>query len=115
MIGDVNKSVLADRDKKKRLNELYVDVFERLNVMMNMQGEVLSQSIDGSITMRSFLGGCPPVRMLLAQNLLVGKDTPIPSVQDTEGHTLTADDFIIVDDMNFHECMKLDQFESERL
>ena len=69
MIGDVNKSVLADRDKKKRLNELYVDVFERLNVMMNMQGEVLSQSIDGSITMRSFLGGCPPVRMLLAQNL----------------------------------------------
>ena len=115
MIGDVNKSVLADRDKKKKLNELYVDVFERLNVMMNMQGEVLSQSIDGSITMRSFLSGCPPVRMLLAQNLLVGKDTPIPSVQDTEGHTLTADDFIIVDDMNFHECMKLDQFESERL
>ena len=115
MIGDVNKSVLADRDKKKRLNELYVDVFERLNVMMNMQGEVLSQSIDGSITMRSFLGGCPPVRMLLAQNLLVGKDTPIPLVQDTEGHTLTADDFIIVDDMNFHECMKLDQFENSLL
>ena len=45
----------------------------------------------------------------------MGKDTPIPLVQDTEGHTLTADDFIIVDDMNFHECMKLDQFESERL
>ena len=28
---------------------------------------------------------------------------------------MTADDFIIVDDMNFHKCMKLDQFESERL
>ena len=115
MIGDVNKSVIADRDKKKKVNELYVDVFERLNVMTNLQGEVLSQSIDGTITMRSFLNGCPPVRMLLAQNLVVGKDTPIPVAQDETGRTLTADDFIIVDDMNFHKCMKLDQFESERL
>lgn len=115
MIGDVNKSVIADRDKKKKVNELYVDIFERLNLLLNPQGEVLSQSIDGSIAMRSFLGGQPPVRMLLAQNLLVGKDTPVPVVQDTEGRTLTAEDFIVVDDMNFHECMKLDNFEAERL
>lgn len=115
MIGDVNKSVIADRDKKKKLNELYVDVFERLNVMLNLQGEPLSQSVDGSITMRSYLSGCPPVRMLLAQNLLVGKNTPIPVVQDETGRTLTEDDFIIVDDMNFHECMKLQDFESQRM
>ena len=115
MIGDVNKSILADKDRKKKVNELYVDIFERLTVMLNTQGEMLSSSIDGSIFMRSFLSGCPPVRMLLAQNLLVGKDTPIPVVQDTEGKTLTADDFIIVDDMNFHDCMNLDRFEGERL
>ena len=101
--------------KKKKVNELYVDVFERLNVMLNLQGEPLSQSVDGSITMRSYLSGCPPVRMLLAQNLLVGKNTPIPVVQDETGRTLTEDDFIIVDDMNFHECMKLQDFESQRM
>lgn len=115
VIGDVNKSILADKDKKKKINELYVDIFERLNIMTNLQGDILSQSIDGTISMRSYLNGCPPVRMLLTQNLLVGKDTPIPEVQDTEGKTLTADDFIIVDDMNFHDCMNLEKFESERL
>lgn len=115
MIGDVNKSIIADKDKKKKVNELYVDIFERLNIMTNLQGDMLSQSIDGTVSMRSYLAGCPPVRMLLTQNLLVGKDTPIPVVQDTQGHTLTADDFIIVDDMNFHDCMNLEKFESERL
>ena len=115
MIGDVNKSVIADRDKKKKMNELYVDVFERLNCMMNLSGEVVSQSIDGTITMRSYLSGCPPVRMLLSENTLVGKDTPIPVVQDTEGRTLSADDFIILDDINFNGCMKLDKFDTQRL
>ena len=115
VIGDVNKSVIADRDKKKKRNERYVDVFERLNCMMNLSGEVVSQSIDGTITMRSYLSGCPPVRMLLAENTLVGKDTPIPVVQDTEGRTLSADDFIILDDINFNSCMKLDKFDTQRL
>ena len=45
MIGDVNKSVIADRDKKKKVNELYVDVFERLNCMMNLHGEVISANM----------------------------------------------------------------------
>jgi AP-4 complex subunit mu-1 len=115
VIGDVNKSILTDKDKKKRVNELYVDIFERLNLMMNLNGDVLSSSIDGTISMRSFLNGCPPVRMLLAENLIVGKETPIPEVQDTTGRTLTADDFIIVDDMNFHQCMNLEKFDSDRL
>ena len=88
---------------------------ERLNVMLACDGTVLSQSIDGSLTMRSYLNGCPPVRMLLSQNLLVGKDTPIPVVQDETGRTLSAEDFIIVDDMNFHQCMNLEKFESDRL
>ena len=115
MIGDVNKSVIADRDKKKKVNELYVDVFERLNCMMNLHGEVISQSIDGSISMRSYLIGCPPVRMLLAENTVIGKDSPLPDVKDTTGRTLTAEDFIVLDDINFNGCMKLDKFDAQRL
>ena len=115
LIGDVNKSIIADKDSKRKLNELYVDIFERLNVTLSVEGSVLSQSIDGSLTMRSYLNGCPPVRMLLSQNLLVGKDTPIPVMQDETGRTLGVDDFIIVDDMNFHQCMNLERFESDRL
>ena len=115
MIGDVNKSVIADRDKKKKVNEPYVDVFERLNCMMNLHGEVISQSIDGSISMRSYLSGCPPVRMLLAENTVIGKDSPLPDVKDTTGRTLTAEDFIVLDDINFNGCMKLDKFDAQRL
>lgn len=111
----MNKSILTDKGAKRKLNELYVDIYERLNVMLACDGTVLSQSIDGSLTMRSYLNGCPPVRMLLSQNLLVGKDTPIPVVQDETGRTLSAEDFIIVDDMNFHQCMNLEKFESDRL
>ncbi|KAK8833162.1 hypothetical protein WA577_002776 [Blastocystis sp. JDR] len=115
VIGDVNKSVIADRDKKKKVNELYVDVFERLNCMMNLHGEVISQSIDGSISMRSYLSGCPPVRMLLAENTVIGKDSPLPDVKDTTGRPLTAEDFIVLDDINFNGCMKLDKFDAQRL
>ena len=111
----MNKSIIADKDKKKKVNELYVDIFERLNITTNLNGETLSQSIDGTVSMRAYVAGCPPVRMLLTQNLLVGKDTPIPVVQDTQGNTLKAEDFIIVDDMNFHDCMNLEKFESDRL
>ena len=111
----MNKSILTDKGAKHKVNELYVDIYERLNVLLACDGTVLSQSIDGSLTMRSYLNGCPPVRMLLSQNLLVGKDTPIPVLQDETGRTLSAEDFIIVDDVNFHPCMNLEKFESDRL
>ena len=53
----MNKSILTDKGSKRKLNELYVDIYERLNVMLACDGTVLSQSIDGSLTMRSYLNG----------------------------------------------------------
>ncbi|KAF4718446.1 AP-4 complex subunit mu-1, partial [Perkinsus olseni] len=34
-------------------NEIFVDILERLTVLMNAQGQVLNSSIDGSIQMKS--------------------------------------------------------------
>ena len=40
----MNKSILADKGAKHKVNELYVDIYERLNVLLACDGTVLSQS-----------------------------------------------------------------------
>lgn len=47
-------SVIIKRDQKY---EIFVDLLERLTVLVASNGHVLRSHIDGSLVMRSFLGG----------------------------------------------------------
>jgi AP-4 complex subunit mu-1 len=84
----------------KQKNEIYVDIVERLTVLFNSSGIVVNSSIDGSILMRSFLSGNPELRLALNEDLVIGKGGAMGSV--------------VLDDCNFHECVHLDEFESDR-
>eukprot|EP00116_Pleurobrachia_bachei_P018443 sb/3478705/ len=44
---------------KYRRNELFLDVLESVNLLMNAQGKVLSAHVSGRVVMRSYLSGMP--------------------------------------------------------
>lgn len=91
----------ANRNNKTQKNEIYVDIIERLTLLVNSAGVVSNSSIDGSILMKSFLSGNPELRVALNEDLVIGKGGNYGSV--------------ILDDCNFHECVRLDEFESGRI
>lgn len=92
---------VSSKSKAGQKNEIYVDIIERLTLLVNSNGVVSNSSIDGSIMMKSFLSGNPELRVALNEDLVVGKGNGFGSV--------------ILDDCNFHECVRLDEFEKDRV
>jgi len=89
---------------KKRKNEIFVDIYEKINITFNANGLVLNQSIDGSIQMKSYLAGNPELKLALNEELVIGKGA------GSGGYGVVE-----IDDCNFHECVKLEEFESQRI
>lgn len=54
-------------------NEIFVDIFEKLSVLFNSNGYAINSSIDGVIQMKSYLKGNPELRLVLNDDLVVGK------------------------------------------
>mmetsp|Transcript_21717 Transcript_21717/g.42674 ORF Transcript_21717/g.42674 Transcript_21717/m.42674 type:complete len:450 (-) Transcript_21717:38-1387(-) len=94
---------LASKSGQQR-NEIFVDILERLTMLFNGNGYTLSSHIDGSIVMKSYLSGNPPLRLALNEDLVVGRGS--------DGNSYGS---VVLDDCNFHECVQLDDFESMRL
>eukprot|EP00823_Brevimastigomonas_motovehiculus_P009075 TRINITY_DN8755_c0_g1_i1.p1 TRINITY_DN8755_c0_g1~~TRINITY_DN8755_c0_g1_i1.p1 ORF type:complete len:449 (-),score=68.84 TRINITY_DN8755_c0_g1_i1:111-1457(-) len=93
-------------DKKGKKNEIFVDVYERINITFNSNGYILNSSIDGTIQLKSYLAGNPELKLALNEELVVGK--PSSSSQNTYGA-------VTIDDCNFHECVKLGSFDTQRV
>jgi len=102
VIGSVNakgKSV-----NKNQKNEIFVDILERLNVIFNNNGYVVNSTIDGCIQMKSYLAGNPELRLALNEDLIIGKANA-PS---------NASGRVVLDDVSFHDCVNLTEFENAR-
>ena len=48
---------------KHAKNEIFLDVIERLNILVSASGNVLSSEILGRVRMRSFLSGMPELKL----------------------------------------------------
>eukprot|EP00201_Polytomella_parva_P010084 CAMPEP_0175072456 /NCGR_PEP_ID=MMETSP0052_2-20121109/19924_1 /TAXON_ID=51329 ORGANISM="Polytomella parva, Strain SAG 63-3" /NCGR_SAMPLE_ID=MMETSP0052_2 /ASSEMBLY_ACC=CAM_ASM_000194 /LENGTH=431 /DNA_ID=CAMNT_0016339971 /DNA_START=54 /DNA_END=1346 /DNA_ORIENTATION=+ len=106
----VFKSILeTNRVDGKRRDEIYVDVVERLTCTFNASGYVSTSQIDGSVQIKSYLAGNPPLKIKFNDNLIVGKrDMPygVGDIHDTHS--------VILDDCNFHEVANLESFDLDR-
>lgn len=109
----VFKSVLdTTRTDGKRRDEIFVDVVERLACTFNASGYIASSQVDGSVQIKSYLAGNPPIKIKLNDDLLVGKrDMPYglgggPGADG--GHS------VVLDDCNFHEVANLESFDVDR-
>jgi AP-4 complex subunit mu-1 len=91
------------KDSKGKKNEIFVDIYERISITFNANGYILNSSIDGTIQMKSYLAGNPELKLALNEELVVGKSS-------AGGYGVLE-----IDDCNFHEVVKLDDWESSRI
>ncbi|BGP22841.1 AP-2 complex subunit mu-1 [Rhodotorula toruloides] len=99
-------------DVKYRKNEAFVDVIETVNLSMNSKGIVLRADVDGQILMRAYLSGTPECKFGLNDKLVIDK----PGHPSTAKNPLGGVDgnAVELDDCQFHQCVKLGKFDSDR-
>ncbi|KAJ1564783.1 AP-1 complex subunit mu-1, partial [Cladochytrium tenue] len=87
---------------KYRKNEVFLDVIESVNLLVNSNGNVLRSEILGVIKMKCFLSGMPDVRLGLNDKVLF----------ETTGRAKGKS--VEMEDIKFHQCVRLARFESDR-
>lgn len=107
---------------KYRRNELFLDVLEYVNLLMSPQGQVLSAHVAGKIVMKSYLSGMPECKFGINDKLTIdskGNKSGVlggaesGAVATTSGTTSSGKSSIAIDDIQFHQCVKLSKFESD--
>ena len=86
-----------------RKNEVFLDVVESLNLLVSSNGNVLRSEILGAIKMKCYLSGMPELRLGLNDKVMF----------ETTGRT-TRGKAIEMEDVKFHQCVRLSRFENDR-
>ncbi|KAJ3094626.1 hypothetical protein HK100_006082 [Physocladia obscura] len=105
-------------DIKYRKNEAFLDVVESVNLLMSSKGTVLRADVSGQVMMRVYLSGMPECKFGLNDRISIeggehaGRIVPptVSSRKNGGGHHTTVD----LDDTQFHQCVKLSNFEETR-
>jgi len=95
---------LRDSSGRGDKNEIFVDVIDRISATFNSNGQVRTFAIDGSIQMKSYLAGSPQLHLALNNELVI-----------SGGSQRAGYGMIELDNVNFHEVVNVDKFESERM
>mmetsp|Transcript_14199 Transcript_14199/g.46354 ORF Transcript_14199/g.46354 Transcript_14199/m.46354 type:complete len:425 (+) Transcript_14199:142-1416(+) len=89
---------------KHRKNEIFLDVIEKLNLLVSSTGTVLHSEIVGAIKMKSFLSGMPELKLGLNDKLMF----------EATGRPMTRGKAVELEDIKFHQCVRLARFENDR-
>ncbi|RKP02145.1 hypothetical protein CXG81DRAFT_18120 [Caulochytrium protostelioides] len=85
-----------------RKNEVFLDVIESVNLLVNTNGNVLRSEILGAVKMKCYLSGMPDVRLGLNDKVL------FENTGRSKGKSVE------MEDVKFHQCVRLSRFESDR-
>lgn len=89
---------------KHRKNEVFLDVVETVNLLVGADGETLQSDISGCLKMKVQLSGMPEVKLGLNDRIVSAN----ASGGGRSGKTVD------LEDLKFHQCVKLNRFESDR-
>jgi AP-1 complex subunit mu len=89
---------------KHRKNEIFLDVVEKLNLLVSNNGTVLHSEIIGCIQMKSFLSGMPELKLGLNDKLMF----------EATGRSTSRVKAVELEDIKFHQCVRLARFENDR-
>ena len=70
-------------------------------MLFNAGGYVVNSSIDGCIQLKSYLKGNPELKLILNDELVVGRNNAKSSIKQ-----------VVLDDCNFNECVNTKDFEN---
>lgn len=96
---------------KHRKNEVFLDVIESLNLLVNSHGVVINSEIRGSIKVKSFLSGMPELKLGLNDRVLFEATT---NSRAAPGGGSNSTKTVDLEDVKFHQCVRLAKFESDR-
>ncbi|XP_006219376.2 AP-4 complex subunit mu-1 isoform X1 [Vicugna pacos] len=99
-----SRPVLSSRSDQSQKNEVFLDVVERLSVLIASNGSLLKVDVQGEIRLKSFLPSGSEMRIGLTEEFCVGKS-------ELRGYGPG----IRVDEVSFHSSVHLDEFESHRI
>jgi AP-2 complex subunit mu-1 len=103
-------------DVKYRKNEAFVDVIEDVNLLMSAGGTVLRADVSGQIVMRAYLSGTPECKFGLNDRLLLDGDSLGQSGNKAGTKaTRAAAGSVTLEDCQFHQCVKLGKFDTDRI
>lgn len=54
---------------KNKEKEIFVDIYEKINILFNASGYIINSSIDGCIQMKSYLNGNPALKLILNEDI----------------------------------------------
>ncbi|KAJ7187027.1 Mu homology domain-containing protein [Mycena filopes] len=89
-----------------RKNEVFLDVIESVNMLVNAAGDVVRSEILGVINMRCYLSGMPELRLGLNDKGL------LRHMED--GTTIARNKTVEMEDTHFHQSVRLSRFENDR-
>jgi AP-2 complex subunit mu-1 len=88
-------------------NETYIDVIENVNVLMSLKGTILRADVSGEVVVKALLSGMPECKFGMNDKLYMQKEPKKPGSNN-------QDKGITIDDLKFHQCVKLPKFDKER-
>ncbi|XP_072704743.1 AP-4 complex subunit mu-1 isoform X2 [Ciconia boyciana] len=106
-----SRPVLPPRGEQGTRNEVFVDVVERLTVVIAANGTPMKVDVQGEIRLKCYLPSCVEMRIGLTEEFCVGKSELRAPFSAPPGYG-TA---VRVDECAFHSSVKLDEFESGRI
>lgn len=86
-----------------RKNEVFLDVIESVNLLVNANGNVIRSEILGAVKMKCYLSGMPELRLGLNDKVMF----------ESTGRT-SRGKAIEMEDVKFHQCVRLSRFENDR-
>jgi len=86
-----------------RKNEVFLDVIESVNLLVNAKGDVVRSEILGAVKMKCYLSGMPELRLGLNDKVMF----------ESTGRTASGK-AIEMEDVKFHQCVRLSRFENDR-
>lgn len=94
-------------------NEAFLDVVESINMLINANGQVLNSEILGEIKMKSKLSGMPDLRLGLNDKGIFSSGADEEDAPLALGSASSRR--IEMEDIKFHQCVRLSKFENERI
>jgi len=95
---------------KHKKNEIFLDVVEKLNLLVAANGTVLHSEINGAVKMRSFLSGMPELKLGLNDKLMFEATGRSNQARGSSSGNKAVE----LEDIKFHQCVRLARFENDR-
>ncbi|XP_076875552.1 AP-4 complex subunit mu-1 [Brachyhypopomus gauderio] len=99
-----SRPITSSRGEQGGKNEIFVDVVERLSVVIGSNGVLMKADVEGEIRVKCFLPTCSEMRIGLNEEFSIGKT-------QLRGYGAA----VRVDECSFHQAVKLDEFDTYRI